>query len=96
MKNSLINITFNKEIIHWKRMRQLFNEMSGIGGKFIAYPLLVVIISLCHYAFVLMHSAFEIFLFFFNKEQFKKNMSNINQEIIDKYFNYETKRLEIK
>jgi len=85
MKTSLLKIVLKKEKIHWTRMIPLFKEMEGIGGKIIAYPILVFIISVCHYAFALMHTLFESFLFVFNKKQFKENMININNNLKNEY-----------
>lgn len=87
MKPSLLNITIKKEIIHRKRMGKLFKDMTGIGGIFIAYPLLVIIISLCHYAFAIMHTLFEFTLFIFNRKQFKENMNKIYKQLQNKKLN---------
>lgn len=87
MEPSLINISIKKEIIHWKRMRELFKDMVGIGGMLIAYPLLVITISICHYAFAIMHISFEFILFIFNRKQFKENMNKIYEELQNKKLN---------
>jgi len=87
MKITLLNITFKKELIHWNRMGELFNEMTGIGGVFIAYPILVTLVSICHYAFAIMHTSFELVLFFVNRKQFKENMQKIYQQLEAKQLN---------
>jgi len=84
METTLLNITFKKEIIHWNRMGELFKEMTGIGGVLIAYPILVAIVSICHYLFALMHTSFELFLFVINRKQFKENMRKINAQLKNK------------
>lgn len=62
-------------------MRRLFKEMVGFGGKFIAYPIIVTIISIAHYAFALMHTLFEFSMWLFNKPQFRTNLILIDQNM---------------
>jgi len=74
MKIYLTSIIWYKEKIHWKRMKELFNEMEGIGGKTISYIILVSLISIFHYLFSLMHIFFECYLFLFNNNRYKSNL----------------------
>ena len=78
MKNiTLAQLLLKKEIVHWFRMRALFNEMDSIGAKLVTYPIIVAIITVFHYCFAGMHSLFEITMYFINREQFRLNMRNL-------------------
>lgn len=67
--------------MHWTRMKKLLNEMVGIGGKLITYPIVVFILSISHYAFASMHTGFEVFMFIFHRKQFKMNMVNLENHM---------------
>ena len=84
MKSSLAKVTIKKEGVHWGRMGELFGEMEGIGGAVFAYPILVLIFSVCHYAYAFMHTSFEIYLFIFNRTQYKKNINAISKQLLKK------------
>lgn len=82
---TLLSIVLLKERIHWSRMGILWYEIGkDIGARFIAFPIIVILISISHYAFAFMHTAFETVLFFINKEQFKMNMKNVHRTSIEK------------
>lgn len=72
---------WQKEKIHWNRMMLLFKKMDTFGAKIISYPIIVLIVSIGHYAFMSMHTSFELVLFFTNKCHFKKNLNTINNKI---------------
>ena len=78
-KITLIQLLGLKEKIHWMRMKCLFGEMDDFGSIVIAYPILVILITICHYSFAIMHFFFESVMFFMNKEQFKSNLKKINE-----------------
>ncbi len=82
MKNTMLYIFYKKELAHWSMMKELFREMEGVGGILVAYPIFVIIISICHYAFAVMHGLFELFLYFFNKEQFKTNLERMLNKVL--------------
>jgi len=82
MKTNIFKVFFKKEKIHWKRMIKLFRELTGIGERIISFPILVVLISIFHYAFALMHFLFESVMFFSNKEQYKHNIAVIDRNLI--------------
>ena len=74
---SLLSIVLQKEKTHWGRMLEIFGKMTGIGGKVIAYPIIVLIISIAHYSFAFMHTSFEIYLYMFNRKQFELNLNTL-------------------
>lgn len=78
---TLLKIMFAKEKIHWARMCFLFDEMEGIGGKLITYPIIVIIISFFHYCFATMHFLFECVMFLFNHNQFKLNIVSLQKSV---------------
>ena len=84
MKTTLIEIVLKKEVVHWKRMWQMFSIMEGVAGKLISYPIIVGLITVFHFAFAGMHLLFEIFMYIFFNEQFKQNIVNINQKLINR------------
>jgi hypothetical protein len=77
----LSKILLKKENIHWTRMFELKKEMIGAGGIVITYPIIIFILTISHYAFAGMHTAFEIYLFLFNQKQFELNMINIEKHL---------------
>ena len=79
---TLLEIVLKKEVVHWKRMWQMFSIMEGLAGKLISYPIIVALITVFHFAFAGMHLLFEIFMFFFFRDQFKQNIVNINNKLI--------------
>lgn len=76
----LLEILWNKEKIHYKRLKKCFNNMNNWSGKLIAWPLVCIIVTFFHYCFALMHFLFESFMFFYNKKQFEENMNNFEKE----------------
>ena len=82
MKVTLAKIIWKKEQVHWDRMLEMIDAVSSIGGKIIAWPILVLLISAFHYAFAGMSILFETFMFFFYRGQFKMNMKNIYKKMI--------------
>ena len=86
-KITLINLMWRKEKIHWHRMMLLFKKMDTIGAKIISYPIIVALVSIGHYAFMLMHTSFELVLYCTNKYHFKNNLITINNKI--KEYQYE-------
>ena len=73
----LIKIIWLKEGVHWKRMGQLFKLVEGLLGTVLIYPFFVSLLSLFHYAFAGMHAMFEITMWMFNRNKFKRNMFEI-------------------
>lgn len=82
-KLTLLTIMWNKEKIHWSRMLKLFIKMDTFGAKIISYPIIVLLVSFGHYAFMFMHTSFELVLFFMNKPHFIKNLNTINNKITE-------------
>ena len=76
MKTNLAIILWKKEKVHWRRMGKVFGEYNWIGKILIALPL-VIILSLFHYAFAIMHTLFELFLFVFFKNAFRANLQQL-------------------
>lgn len=82
-KITLMLILFLKECIHWKRMGKLWNEVgTDIGARFIAYPIIVILITIAHYCFAFMHTMFECSLAIFMNAQFKMNLINLHKKTI--------------
>lgn len=77
----LIKILLVKEKVHYKRMGKLFMELEDIGGKLIAYPIIFTLVTFFHYCFAFMHASFETFLYFYDKERFVVNVSNMERRI---------------
>lgn len=72
-------------------MGSLFLELENIGGKLIAYPIIFCLITFFHYCFAFMHTSFETFMFFYNKDRFaliEKSLDYIYQ-YTGKHFKFE-------
>ena len=77
-KITLFKILVIKEKIHWKRTSDLFKKFNGWLNK-LTFGLIAVIVGIIvHYAFVFMHTAFEVFLWVFFRETFKNNLKKIS------------------
>ena len=81
MKQTMLYVFYRKEFKHWELMGELYKEMVGVGGVLVAYPILVVIITLLHYTFFVMHSLFELILYFFDRKQFKVNLNRMQKSV---------------
>jgi hypothetical protein len=79
---SLFWLMYKKDGVHWRRMKDLFKEMDDIGSMFISYPIILVLISVIHYAFALMHFFFELSMYIFARDRFKMNMTNLTDKLI--------------
>ena len=78
MKNpNLVQITRKKEIKFWKRT-WLMHKKFNWGGKILIFPPSLILISIGHYCFTLMHFLFECFLWIFMRPQFNANMRKMN------------------
>jgi len=76
MKTTLLEILWKKELIHWRRMKQVFGKFNWFG-KLIIAPLVVILVTLTHYAFALMHTMFELCLYAFARQAFKYNLQKL-------------------
>jgi len=82
-KITVLKLLFIKEGIHWDRMSILWNIVGkDIGARFIAYPIMVILITISHYAFAGMHTLLDIYLFFFKNEQLRMNIKFIYKKTL--------------
>jgi len=77
MKTTLISILWKKEKVHWKRTGQVLGKFSGWLSKATFGLIVVVLVTLFHYAFALMHTLYEILLFIFARDAFKANLQKM-------------------
>lgn len=75
-------IVIRKEGVHYRRMWDFFNkkEFKGFVGKIIAI-IEILILTICHYAYVLMHSSYELALFLFWRSAFRGNMLKLQEKL---------------
>lgn len=74
---------FDKELENWvKTLNEAqIIELENIGGKLIAYPIIFCLITFFHYCFAFMHTSFETFMFFYNKDRFALNVANMEKRL---------------
>jgi hypothetical protein len=77
MKTNLIKILWKKELIHWKRTKQIFGRFHGWLNKLTFGIIVVALIAIFHYIFAFMHTLYEIFLFIFARQLFKTNLQKM-------------------
>lgn len=77
MKTTLFTILWKKEKVHWKRVKQMFSKFPSWIGKATFGLIVVVLVTLFHYAFALMHTLYEAVLFVFAKDLFKANLQKM-------------------
>jgi hypothetical protein len=78
MKTTLINILYKKEIIHWKRVKEMFSKFPNWASKLTFGTIVVILVTIFHYLFAIMHTLFEIFLFIFIRDAFKANLQKLS------------------
>ena len=78
MKTTLINILYRKEIIHWKRVKEMFGKFPNWTSKLTFGIIVIVLVTISHYLFAIMHTLFELFLFIFVRDAFKANLQKLS------------------
>lgn len=77
MKTNLITILWKKEIVHWKRIRQMFKKFNSIASKITFGLIIAILVTIGHYAFAIMHTLYELFLYIFARKAFKANLQKL-------------------
>jgi len=77
MKTNLFEILWKKEIKHWKRLVELFRRINNWFIKLTYGILLGILLTAIHYAFVVMHTLYEMVLFVFAPKAFKANIQRM-------------------
>ena len=77
MKTNLITILWKKEKNHWNRTFETVNKVNNWVGKIAMGIILLTIGNFTHYAFAIMHTLYEIFLWLFFRKAFKANLQKL-------------------
>jgi hypothetical protein len=77
MKTNLFIILWKKEKIHWQRIGKLFSRFHGWLNKLTFGLITAIFITIFHYAFALMHTLYELFLFIFARKVFRTNLQKL-------------------
>lgn len=77
MKTNLIQILWKKEKRHWKRTFDSIKKVDNWIGKVFATIVLMTIGNIVHYAFVIMHTLYEMFLWVVARKAFKENLQKL-------------------
>ena len=77
MKTNLAIILWKEEKIHWKRLGRMFTKFNNWISKLTFGLIVAILITIAHYAFALMHTLFEMFLWVFFKKAFKANLQKL-------------------
>lgn len=81
MKTTLAKILWKKEVNHWKRIDAMFDRFHGWLNKATFGIIVVILVSIGHYAFALMHTLYECCLFVFSRQAFKANLQKMALKI---------------
>lgn len=81
MKTNLFKILWKKELIHWKRLGEMFSKFNNWISKLTFGLIVAILIIIAHYAFALMHALYEIFLWMFFRKAFKANLRQLSLKI---------------
>lgn len=73
-KVTLFKILLIKEKNHWNRIHTMFEKFDGWLNKLTFGLIVALFITIFHYAFAIMHTLYEIFLFIFARKAFKANL----------------------
>ena len=77
MKTTLLKIVWKKEIIHWKRLGKMLEKFNGWLNKLTFGLIVAILVTIAHYAFAIMHTLYEIFLWIFFRKAFKENLKKL-------------------
>lgn len=77
MKTNLAEILWKKELIHWKRLGEMFNKFNGWVSKLTFGLIVAFLIIIAHYVFALMHTLYEMFLWVFFRKTFRANLQKL-------------------
>ncbi len=77
MKTNLAIILWKKEVIHWKRLREMFTKFNNWISKLTFGLIVAILICIAHYCFAIMHTLYEIFLWVFFRKAFKANLQKL-------------------
>ena len=81
-KITLAKILWMKEKIHWKRTGQIFKKYDTVALRY-TFGVFVAVLGICiHYAFVIMHTLFELMLFVFARKAFKANLQKMALKLV--------------
>lgn len=73
-------VVLRKEKVHWKRMWTMLKQFKGLL-KIIGL-IGIVFLSIVHYAYVAMHTAYETALFLFNRDAFNSNLFKLKASLV--------------
>lgn len=77
MKTNLVKILWAKELKHWKRTTELLKRINNWFIKLTYGIFLSILLTIIHYAFVVMHTAYEMLLFVVARKTFKANLQRL-------------------
>lgn len=77
MKTNLVKILWEKEKIHWNRLGRMFKKFNGWISKLTFGLIVAILIIIAHYAFALMHTLYEMFLWVFFRKAFRANLQKL-------------------
>ena len=75
-----LGVVYKKEGIHWKRMKNMMKEFKG-AAKIIGL-IGAIVLTIVHYAYLAMHTAYETALFIFNRPMFYANLVKLQESLI--------------
>lgn len=81
MKTNLLIILWKKELIHWKRVGKIINKFNSWFGKVITSTIIIILVSIFHYLFAIMHTLYELVLFIFARNYYRENLKKISLNI---------------
>jgi hypothetical protein len=77
MKTNLFKVLWKKEILHWKRMKVMFNKFNGWLSKLTFGLIVAILVTIGHWCFAIMHTFYELMLFIFARDMFKANLQKM-------------------
>lgn len=70
-------ILWKKEKIHWNRTLGIFSKFKNWISKLTLGLIFAILGTLAHYAFAIMHTLYEMFLWVFFRKIFKANLQKL-------------------
>ena len=77
MKTNLLQILWKKEIVHWKRLKEMFTKFNGWISKLTFGLIVAILITLSHYGFAFMSTLWSSCLWVVARKRFKINIQRM-------------------
>jgi hypothetical protein len=80
-KMTLFGIIRKKEVIHWKRTKDMFLKFDGLVARLTLGIIAILLGTIYHYGLVAMSTGYECVLYVFNRSMYRANIERMSLTI---------------